>query len=58
MTRKIRAWCDGAGRVVREAELRGKHARCGVCDQRFLPKESRDLESGELVRKIPPHKAY
>lgn len=56
--RKIRMWCEGGRRSVQESELRGKHARCRVCGQRFIPKEGRSPEGEPTGLALPPHKAY
>ena len=55
--KKIRSWCDGGRRPVRPAEVKGKHARCEVCGQRFIPRETPGPD-GEPVLHVPPHKAY
>ena len=55
--KKVRAWCDGGRARVEPHAIRGKHARCAVCGQRFIPRETPGPD-GPPVLLIPPHKAY
>lgn len=57
--KKVRSWCPGARRPVREADLRGKHVRCAECGQRFIPRAIRPAPGAEPTGlEVPPHKAY
>jgi hypothetical protein len=42
---------------VAPTEVRGGHARCTVCKQRFIPRETPGPD-GVAVLLLPPHKAY
>lgn len=55
--KKIRSWCEGGRSAVDANKIRGKHARCKVCGQRFVPRETPGPD-GAVVLLLPPHKAY